>query len=52
MILKFYHEKYTKTLEGFLVDNKPIYFYGYDESEEEVLPKPSADIQSKTWKTF
>ena len=30
-------------LKDFLVDNKPKYF---NESEVEVLPKPSADVQS------
>ena len=42
--LTVYHEKYTKTLEGFLVDNKPKCF---DEYEVEVLPKPSTDFQPK-----
>ena len=42
--LTAYHEKFTKKLEDVLVDKKPKYF---DEYEVEVLPKPSADIQSK-----
>ena len=40
--LTVYHEKFTEKLEIILVDNKPIYF---DESEVEVLPKPSSDVQ-------
>ena len=45
--LIFYDEKYTKTFEDFMVDNKIKYFDESDESEVEVLPKPSSDVQFK-----
>ena len=40
-----YHEKFTKQLRIFLVDNKPIHYYESGEYEE--LPKPSEYVQSE-----
>ena len=45
--LTFYHENIYLKIEDFLVDNKQKYFDQYNESEVEVLSKPSAYVQSK-----